>query len=111
MTLFTEKVIEIIQSIPRGKVMTYGQIAGTAGNPRAARQVVRVLHAMSPKYDLPWHRVINAKGQIAMKSDSAYNEQLMRLELEGIETDINGNIDLTRYRWNPEIRYEWSNWV
>lgn len=53
MTPFTENVIEIIRSIPAGKVMTYGQIAALAGSPRAARQVVRVLHSMSKNISSP----------------------------------------------------------
>ncbi|WP_236932601.1 MGMT family protein [Geosporobacter ferrireducens] len=81
--------------------MTYGQIAGFAGNPRAARQVVRILHSMSRKHGLPWHRVINRKGQITLPSDGPYNEQMMILEIEGIEIDINGNIDLDKYQWHP----------
>jgi len=101
MTPFTEKVIEIMLSIPRGRVMTYGQIAGLAENPRAARQVVRILHSMSGKYGLPWHRVINAKGQIALQSKASYNEQLMILGIEGVEVDVNGNIDLAKYQWHP----------
>lgn len=69
---FTMQVIEVILSIPEGKVMTYGQVARAAGSPRAARQVVRVLHSMSSKYSLPWHRVINAQGEIAVKDDESF---------------------------------------
>lgn len=71
MTPFTRKVILIIQSIPEGSVMTYGGIARAAGSPRAARQVVRILHSMSRKYKLPWHRVINAKGMISLTEDES----------------------------------------
>ena len=46
---FTQRVIELIQAIPPGYVMSYGQVAAAAGNPRGARQVVRILHAMSPE--------------------------------------------------------------
>ncbi|MEO2075112.1 MAG: MGMT family protein [Bacillus sp. (in: firmicutes)] len=101
MTPFTENVIEIIRSIPAGKVMTYGQIARLAGSPRAARQVVRVLHSMSKKHHLPWHRVINAKGQIALQEDEAYNEQVLSLEAEGVEIGLGGTIDLEKYQWMP----------
>lgn len=101
MTPFTENVIEIIRSIPAGKVMTYGQIARLAGSPRAARQVVRVLHSMSKKHRLPWHRVINAKGQIALQEDEAYNEQVLSLEAEGVEIGLGGTIDLEKYQWMP----------
>ena len=95
---FTEKVIEIIKDIPEGKVMTYGQIAKLAGNPRAARQVARILHTMSRKYHLPWHRVINAKGQIAMKDEEKFNEQRLSLEAEGVEVNEDGRVDLKKYR-------------
>jgi len=101
MTPFTERVIEVIRSIPAGKVMTYGQIARLAGSPRAARQVVRILHSMSQNYHLPWHRVINSKGQIGLKDDEGYHEQLFSLEAEGIEVGLNGIIDLEKYQWHP----------
>ncbi|MFL6562379.1 MAG: MGMT family protein [Bacillus sp. (in: firmicutes)] len=102
MTPFTENVVEIIRNIPEGKVATYGQIAGLAGSPRAARQVVRALHSMSKKHRLPWHRVINAKGQIALLDDESYNEQRLSLEAEGVEIGLNGVIDLERYQWKPQ---------
>lgn len=101
MTPFTENVVEIIRSIPAGKVATYGQIATLAGSPRAARQVVRALHSMSRKHRLPWHRVINAKGQIALVDDESYNEQRLSLEAEGVEIGLNGVIDLEKYQWRP----------
>lgn len=101
MTPFTEKVIEIIKSIPAGRVMTYGQIAGVAGSPRAARQVVRILHSMSKKHSLPWHRVINAKGQIALQDDESFNEQRLNLEMEGVQVGLHGRINLTLYQWHP----------
>ena len=97
---FTERVVEIIKNIPEGKFMTYGQIAREAGSPRAARQVVRALHSMSRKHRLPWHRVVNAKGQIALKDDESYTEQLFSLESEGIEMG-NGIIDLEKYQYHP----------
>jgi len=100
-TPFTEKVIDIIQNIPKGRVMTYGQIAWLAGSHRAARQVVRILHSMSRKHHLPWHRVINAKGQIAFQNHESYNEQMTALEIEGVEVGINGNVDLSKYQWHP----------
>lgn len=97
MNEFTEKVIHIIQQIPDGKVMTYGQVAKTAGNPRGARQVSWILHSMSQKYSLPWHRVINAKGEISLKG----SEQQELLALEGVEMNIASKIDLSIYRWEP----------
>lgn len=97
---FTKQVIEIIQNIPSGKVMTYGQVAEAAGSRRAARQVVRILHAMSQKYALPWHRVVNAKGEIAIKDDEARFTQIALLEEEGVFVDGQGRIDLEMYRYD-----------
>lgn len=96
MNPFTEKVIQIIKSIPPGKVMTYGQIAKVAGSPRGARQVVRVLHSMSAKYSLPWHRVINVKGEIVIADEeSAYSQKAM-LEAEGVQFLTNNRVDLRK---------------
>jgi methylated-DNA-protein-cysteine methyltransferase related protein len=95
---FTERVITIIKNIPEGRVMTYGQIASAAGSPRAARQVVRILHSMSRKHHLPWHRVVNAKGQIALQDDESYQEQLFSLEGEGVAVGLKGSIDLKKYQ-------------
>lgn len=99
---FTQRVIDIIKKIPEGRVMTYGQIAREAGSPRAARQVVRVLHSMSRKYQLPWHRVINSKGQIGLQDEESYQDQLLSIESEGIEVGMNGVIDLEKYQYHPE---------
>lgn len=95
---FTARVIEIIQSIPPGKVMTYGQVAALAGSPRAARQVVRILHSMSEKYNLPWHRVVNKQGEIALSDDWHRSIQQSLLEEEGVELSLERRIDLTRYQ-------------
>jgi methylated-DNA-protein-cysteine methyltransferase-like protein len=56
---------------------------------------------MSRMYHLPWHRVINAKGQIALEDDESYNEQRLSLEAEGVEIGLNGVIDLGKYQWRP----------
>jgi methylated-DNA-protein-cysteine methyltransferase related protein len=102
MNSFTEKAIEIIKNIPEGKVMTYGQIANLAGSPRAARQVVRILHSMSKKHRLPWHRVINSKGEIGIQDDESLQEQIFSLEYEGIVIQNNRRIDLEKYQYIPE---------
>ncbi|MGG3942655.1 MGMT family protein [Peribacillus psychrosaccharolyticus] len=94
-------VISIIQKIPESKVMTYGQIARCAGNPRAARQVVRILHSMSEKYNLPWHRVINAKGELGIKNPDLLAVQVFALEREGIVITGGNRVNLNRYQYNP----------
>jgi methylated-DNA-protein-cysteine methyltransferase-like protein len=96
---FTKKVIEIIKGIPEGNVMTYGQIAALAGSPRGARQVVRILHALSHIHALPWHRVVNAKGEIAIKDDESAFLQKLNLQSEDVEVGDNGRIDLDKYRF------------
>ncbi|KAA1190299.1 MGMT family protein [Paenibacillus sp. B2(2019)] len=103
MTPFTEQVIRIIQSIPEGKVMTYGGVARAAGSPRGARQVVRLLHSMSRKYKLPWHRVINAKGMIALTEDESNSLQKLYLQEEGIIFNEKGVVDLKQYQFDPEF--------
>lgn len=101
MESFTDRAVKIIKSIPPGKVMTYGQIAKFSGQPRGARQVVRILHSMSGKHQLPWHRVINAKGEIGLKNNEMYWVQKELLESEGIEcTD---QINLSLFLHHPEI--------
>ena len=97
-SLFSKRVIEIIQKIPAGKIATYGQIATLAGNNKAARQISRILHSSSDKYDLPWHRVINSKGKISMKSGDGFEMQKAMLESEGIQV-IADRIDLAKYQW------------
>lgn len=82
--------------------MTYGQIAKLAGSPRGARQVVRILHSMSEKYHLPWHRVINAKGEIGFEDEERLYVQKTALEQEGIQFCGPNNLDLTKYLYHPE---------
>ena len=96
MTPFTEAVIHIIQSIPKGKVASYGQIANVAGNPRAARQVSRIIHSCSKKYKLPWYRVINSQGKISL-TDEGYIRQYMILIEEGVEFGLGDKIDFERF--------------
>lgn len=93
---FTEKVAFILKSIPRGKVTSYGTIAALAGSPRAARQVVQIIHRTK---DIPWHRVINSQGKIAIKDYNGFQEQKMLLSMEGVESDLNGRIELDKYQW------------
>ena len=101
-TEFTQNVIHIIKSIPKGKVLTYGFIAKLAGNPRAARQVSWVLHSSSRKYHLPWHRVISSNGKLSMKSIEYKKYHKKLLELEGIKFLDNFKINLEKYLWKPK---------
>lgn len=98
---FTRDVISVIKNIPFGSVMTYGQVSRAAGHPKGARQVVRILHSMSRKHALPWHRVANRKGEIRIRDEALYNEQQMSLEMEGIFC-LDGKVDLQAYQFHPE---------
>lgn len=98
---FSNKVIELVRAIPEGQVCTYGRIAALAGNPRAARQVVRVLHSVGALEQLPWQRVINSKGGISPQAFDGHEEQRELLEEEGIEFDASGRVDLDRFLWRP----------
>jgi methylated-DNA-protein-cysteine methyltransferase-like protein len=98
---FTQRVKNSIKKIPRGKVATYGQIAALAGNYRAARQVVWILHSSTEKDELPWHRVVNGKGRISLKPNDGYEVQRELLQKEGVKFDRNDTIDFNRYLWSP----------
>lgn len=101
MEKFTEEVIEIIGMIPYGKVMTYGQIAFCAGSPKGARQVSRILHSCSLKHSLPWHKVVNSKGEISFTKEKARREQKTLLEKEGVKFSQNCKIDLEQFSFKP----------
>ena len=96
-TAFTRKALNIIRNIPEGKVLTYGRAAALAGKPRGARQISRLLHSMSNKHDLPWHRIVNSKGKISLKQSHGYELQKALLESEGIKFSQNDAIDLKLY--------------
>ncbi|MFC5531165.1 MGMT family protein [Cohnella yongneupensis] len=98
---FTERVLGIIKGIPEGYVMTYGQIAAEAGSPRGARQVVRILHSLSASHGLPWHRVINSKGEIAIPDGEGRYMQQLYLEQEGVVVE-GGRVPLERYLYVPQ---------
>ena len=98
-----QRFYEIVSRIPTGKVATYGQIALLAGFPGQARQVGYALNALPEDMEIPWQRVINAKGKISSRANPIF-EQIQRqmLENEGIHFDQNGQIDLKKYQWNLE---------
>ena len=97
------RIYEVIRRVPEGKVATYGQVASLAGLPGHARQVGYALHASRAEDELPWQRIVNAKGEVSPRSDPGY-EGLQRamLEAEGVEFNAAGRIDLKRFRWDDE---------
>ncbi len=100
---FSDRVYWLVCQVPAGRVATYGQIATYAGSPRAARAVGNLMRlSLKNDRDVPWHRIINAKGGISSKGDAARAELQRRLlEAEGIEFDAAGICELEDYRWEP----------
>jgi len=93
---------KIVQQIPKGSVATYGQIADLAGLPGYARQVGYALHAIPDGLDVPWHRVINSKGMISLRSTGPFDQvQRSLLEAEGVEFSKNGRVSLAIFQWVP----------
>ena len=101
-TNFYEAVYRLVRDIPRGRLMSYGQIAVVLGHPRAARAVGYALRACRGK-DVPWQRVINAQGRISARGE-VERPMLQRkiLQKEGIKFDASETCDLKKYRWEPE---------
>jgi methylated-DNA-protein-cysteine methyltransferase-like protein len=93
----TRRIVEQILAVPKGRVSSYRDIAKKAGLPNGARQTVRVLHSLSKKYNLPWHRIIRADGRIALKEGEGRELQIGLLRAEGIEVTPAGRIDMERY--------------
>lgn len=103
MNTFTEQAIKVIVSVPAGSVLSYGRVALLAGSPRAARQVGWLLNSMSDKYNLPWHRIVNAQGKISLRDPISSFEQKMRLEEEGIVFTNDHTISLKKYMWDVDF--------
>lgn len=84
MTPFTKEVIRIIQSIPLGNTMSYGEVAAAAGNHRGARQVSRILHSCTQKHNLPWYRVVGKGRRITIPDKAGAELQQQLLAAEGV---------------------------
>lgn len=109
---FYDDAWTVVRQVPKGKVVTYGQVATVLGSPRAARQVgyamAKVLMSDDP---VPWHRVINAQGRISHRGDfDRAQRQREMLEREGVEFDDSERIDLDRFghRFDPKMRFEYQ---
>lgn len=101
----TERVYAMVRAIPRGRVMTYGQIAGLLEGRLSARAVGWALHAC-PK-DVPWQRVVNASGGLSTERIPDIPPGLQRrlLGKEGVVFRKSGTLDLDLYRHEPRVRH------
>ena len=98
-----QRVWRTVLQIPRGKVATYGQIAGLADvpGPTGPRQVGYALAALASDSAVPWQRVVNAAGTVSARDTVGGASQRALLEAEGVAFDADGKIDFQRYRWIP----------
>ena len=95
-----ERIYAAVRRVPRGVVATYGQIAELAGLDGHARQVGYALHALPARSRVPWHRVINARGEVSPRTSGDSHElQRLLLEAEGVEFDVRGRVSLKKFGW------------
>ncbi|MBQ7718473.1 MAG: MGMT family protein [Clostridia bacterium] len=93
-----ERIYEVVKSIPKGKVATYGQVALLAGNPRWARVVGYALHNNPSPSTIPCHRVVSREGRVARNYAFGSGEvQRQLLESEGIVFESDGSVDMEKY--------------
>lgn len=92
---------DVVRRIPAGRVSTYGTVAREAGLPGRARQVGYAMAALGDDHDVPWHRVINARGEVSPRRGGSAFEQIQRamLEVEGIVFDSHERVDLNAQGW------------
>ncbi|HEY2824052.1 MAG TPA: MGMT family protein [Gemmatimonadales bacterium] len=99
------RIYAVVRRIPKGKVATYGQVARLAGLPGRARQVGYALHALTGGTTLPWHRVVNAKGEVSRRARSGGEiTQRILLEREGIRFDAGGRMPLKQVAWRRALQ-------
>ncbi len=99
---YRDRVYEIVRQIPRGRVMTYGQLAEMLGEGYTPRTVGYVMHGADTE-NVPWQRVINSQGACSTgKMTVPINLQQSLLESEGVVFNDKGKCDLKEYLWFPE---------
>lgn len=96
---FRERVYAIVEQIPKGRVMTYGQIAALCGNPRAARIVGGVAHFGDPR--LPWQRVVKKDGSLAEGFPGGTEGHAQVLRQEGVAVDERYRVNIKELLWHP----------
>lgn len=96
-----QKVYDFLRTIPKGKVVTYGQIAEHLGNKNMCRAVGNILHANPLPDFYPCYKVVNAQGKLAKNFGLGIEEQKRRLEKDGIEVK-EYVVNLSQYGWNHQ---------
>ncbi len=100
-TGFRQRVEALVAQIPKGRVMTYGQIAALCGNARAARIVGGIAHFGDP--GLPWQRVVNKSGGLAAGYPGGRAGHRQVLEAEGFAVSEDYRVDLDKLLWLPKL--------
>ena len=101
---FDQRVYAAVARIPAGQLATYGQIAELIGAWGCARQVGWALRRLPLPATIPWQRVVNGRGRIAMTPSREGSDWIQRqlLLAEGIPVQADGRLPLARYRWRPD---------
>lgn len=103
MNEFKHKAIVFMTSVPKGKVVSYGQVAASCGSPRAARQVGMILRTLGTDSQVPWWRVVNNRGEISIKGNWEATKELQKrlLEQDGVSVSEAYKVDMLRFRYKP----------
>jgi methylated-DNA-protein-cysteine methyltransferase-like protein len=103
---FFRQVYRLVRRVPRGKVVTYGQVAALLGHPRRSRAVGKALSVIPDSLAdrVPWQRVVNASGGVSPRGGFHAESQRELLEREGVAFDRRGKVDLERARWRGPKR-------
>ncbi|MGH7710674.1 MAG: MGMT family protein [Gemmatimonadaceae bacterium] len=101
-----KRIYETIRRIPKGRVASYGQVAREAGLRRHARMVGYALHRLPTSSNVPWHRVVNSKGELSLvrAGRASGMEQRLRLEREGILVNAAFRVSIAKFGWRPKTR-------
>ena len=98
-----QKVYELLRTIPRGKVTTYGELAKMLGNKMWARSVGNALHSNPDGEKYPCYKVVSSKGKLSQAyAFGGFDEQKRRLEKDGVVVK-NGKVDLMRYGYQKRV--------
>lgn len=104
---FRDRVRVIARAVPKGRVLTYGQVALLAGKPHGAREVGWICHAGGT--GIPWHRVVNRAGGLASGYTGGRAGHRRALKRDGVRVGRNARVDLDVYGWWPDAR-SWKRW-
>lgn len=98
-----QRVWAIVMAVPKGRVVTYGQVSEMIDKRLTGVGVGWAIRAVPAELGLPWHRVVNAKGGISTDPEHPGLQRKL-LEKEGVKFGADGLIDLVKFRWKPRVK-------